>query len=115
MFHSLGGDNGYAPVKIEDVIASINHAKSLGGVWIDSMVNVGAYWAGQKVVTDATASKSGKDTVLTWTLPPHFPPGKSLRVTVTGGTLKQSGKVLPWNDAGYYEIALDSGSLTISQ
>jgi peptidoglycan/xylan/chitin deacetylase (PgdA/CDA1 family) len=115
LFHSLGGDGGYAPVNIADVIASINHAKSFGDEWIDSMVNVGAYWAGQKAVTDAVSKKSGKDTMLTWTLPPHFPLGKYLRVTVTGGTLKQDGKALPWNDAGYYEIALDSGSLTISQ
>jgi len=34
---------------------------------------------------------------------------------VTGGTLRQGGKVLPWNDAGYYEVALDPGSLTISR
>jgi hypothetical protein len=115
LFHSLGGDNGYAPVKIADVLASIHHAQSMGDVWIDSMVNVGAYWAGQKAVTDASRTKSGKDKIVTWKLPDHFPPGKSIRVTVTGGTLKQQGKVLPWNDAGYYEVALDAGSLTISR
>jgi peptidoglycan/xylan/chitin deacetylase (PgdA/CDA1 family) len=42
LFHSLGGDGGYAPVNVADVIASINHAKALGDVWIDSFVNVGA-------------------------------------------------------------------------
>jgi len=47
-------------------------------------------------------------------LPDHFPAGKYVRVTVTGGTLSQGGKVLPWNDAGFYEVALDPGSLTIS-
>ena len=26
---------------------------------------------------------------------------------MTGGTLKQSGVVIPWNDAGFYEVALD--------
>jgi peptidoglycan/xylan/chitin deacetylase (PgdA/CDA1 family) len=115
LFHSMGGDGGYAPVDPADVVASINHAKSFGDVWIDSMVNVGAYWAGQKAVTNASSSQSGKDTVVTWTLPAHFPPGKSVRVTVTGGKLTQAGKVLPWNDAGYYEVALDPGSLTISK
>jgi hypothetical protein len=34
---------------------------------------------------------------------------------VTGGTLRQGGKELLWNDAGYYEVALDPGSLTISR
>ncbi len=115
LFHSLGRDNGYAPVNIADLLASIHHAQSMGDVWIDSMVNVGAYWAGQKVVTNAASTKSGKNTIVTWKLPDHFPPGKYIRVTVTGGTLKQQGKVLPWNDAGYYEVALDAGSLTISR
>jgi hypothetical protein len=115
MFHSLGGDGGYAPVNVGEVIASIDHAKSFGDGWIDSMVNVGAYWAGQKALTSATSSVSGKDTVLSWTLPPHFPSGKYVRVTVTGGTLRQGGTILPWKDAGYYEVALDPGSLTISK
>ncbi|MGA3049735.1 MAG: polysaccharide deacetylase family protein [Terracidiphilus sp.] len=115
LFHSLGGDGGYAPVNIADVIASIDHAKSAGDIWIDSMVNVGAYWAGQRAVTNATITKSGENTLITWKLPDHFPPGKYVRVTVTGGTLKQSGRVLTWNPAGYYEVALDPGSLTIAQ
>jgi hypothetical protein len=115
LFHSLGGDGGYAPVNVADVIASIDHAKSTGDIWIDTFVNVGAYWAGQKAVTNAISTKSGKDTLITWKLPDHFPPGKYLRVTVTGGTLTQAGSVLPWNDAGYYEVALDPSSLTISQ
>lgn len=115
LFHSLGGDGGYAPVKIDDVIASIDHAKSLGDVWIDTFVNVGAYWAGQKAVTNATVQQKGKNIHLTWTLPDHFPPGKFVRVTVTGGKLSQRGSTLKWNDAGYYEVALDPGSLTISK
>jgi hypothetical protein len=78
------------------------------------MVNVGAYWAGQKAVTNATTAQSGSDIVVTWTLPDHFPPGRYVRVTVTGGTLKQGGVELDWNDAGYYEVALDPGSLTIA-
>ena len=114
LIHSLGGDGGYAPVNVEEVLASINYAKSAGDIWIDSMVNVGAYWAGQKAVTNATTTKSGSNIKVTWTLPAHFPPGKYVRVTVTGGTLKQGGVDLPWNDAGYYEVALDPGSLTIA-
>lgn len=114
LFHSLGGDGGYAPVDAAEVIASISHAKSLGDVWIDSMVNVGAYWAGQKVVSSAATTHSGSDIVISWTLPAHFPTGRYVRVTVTGGTLKQGRNVLAWNAAGYYEVALDSGSLTIA-
>lgn len=101
-------------VKASEVVASIHHAKSLGDVWIDSMVNIGAYWAGQKALANATSTQSGTDTIVKWTLPAHFPTGKYVRVTVTGGTLKQGGRVLPWNGGGYYEVALDPGSLTIS-
>jgi hypothetical protein len=43
-----------------------------------------------------------------------FPAGKFLRVTVDGGTLSQSGVIVPWDDHGYYEIALDAGSVTLS-
>jgi hypothetical protein len=115
LFHSLGGDGGYAPVNPAEVIASINHAKSFGDVWIDSMVNIGAYWAGQKAVSNARTLESGPASVLTWTLPAHFPTGRSVRVTVTGGTLSQAGHVLLWNHAGYYEVSLDAGSLAIAQ
>ena len=51
----------------------------------------------------------------TWSLPAHFPTGKTLRVTVDGGTLAQNGTPLLWNDHGYYEVALDMGSLTWSR
>jgi hypothetical protein len=115
LFHSLGGDGGYAPVDVADVISSIEHARALHNMWIDSMVNIGAYWVGQKAVTNATITQSGKSTIVSWKLPDHFPPGRFVRVTVTGGTLTQAGKVLPWNEAGYYEVALNPGSLTISQ
>jgi peptidoglycan/xylan/chitin deacetylase (PgdA/CDA1 family) len=115
LFHSLGGDGGYAPVNVDDVTVSIDHAKSVGDLWIDTFVNIGAYWAGQKAVASATTTQSGKNVIISWKLPDHFPPGRSVRVTVSGGTLTQAGRLIPWNDAGYYEIALDPGSLTISQ
>jgi peptidoglycan/xylan/chitin deacetylase (PgdA/CDA1 family) len=106
--------NWYAPIDVSVVTGSIGHAKSLGDVWIDSMVNVGAYWRGEKVVAAATPVTSGGDQTWTWTLPAHFPPGKFLRVTVDGGTPSQNGAPLTWDPHGYYEIALDAGSLTLS-
>jgi peptidoglycan/xylan/chitin deacetylase (PgdA/CDA1 family) len=106
--------NWYNPVEITDVTASMTHAKSLGDVWVDSVVDIGAYWRGQKMVSAATPNTSGSVTTWTWTLPAHFPPGRYLRVTVTGGTLAQGGNALAWSDHGYYEIALDAGSLTLS-
>lgn len=109
-----GTDGAYLPVRISDFVASVKHARSLGDVWIDTMVNIAAYWRGGRVFSTAKAATSGDSTTWTWTLPAHFPPGKHLRVTVDGGTLTQAGKPVPWDEHGYYEIALDAGSLTLS-
>jgi peptidoglycan/xylan/chitin deacetylase (PgdA/CDA1 family) len=115
----LGGTDGaYQPVSIGEFVASVNHAKSFGDLWIDSVVNVGAYWRAQKMFTAIAPTTSGNSKTWTWSLPPHFPPGKVLRVKVDGGTLTQPGapsqRTLTWDDHGYYEVALDAGSLTLS-
>jgi hypothetical protein len=57
---------------------------------------------------------NGDETTWTWTLPPRFPPGRLLRVTVDGGTLRQDGVALAWDPRGFYEVALDAGSLTLA-
>jgi peptidoglycan/xylan/chitin deacetylase (PgdA/CDA1 family) len=116
LFHTINptGDNWYAPVEISEITGSINHAKSLGDVWIDTLANVGAYWAGQKLFISIKPVMSGQDKIWNWTLPPHFPKGKYLRVKVDGGTLRQGDKVLQWDPHGYYEVALDVGSLTLT-
>jgi peptidoglycan/xylan/chitin deacetylase (PgdA/CDA1 family) len=108
-----GSDNAYQAVGIDEFSASVTHAKSLGDLWIDSMVNVGAYWRGQKAFPK-TATTSGADQVYSWTLPANFPPGKCLRIKVDGGTLKQGDQTLAWDDHGYYEISLDAGSVTLT-
>ena len=115
LFHSIlpTSSNWYAGVDVGAITGSIGHAKSLGDMWIDSVVHVGAYWAGQKVVEGAEVETSGASTTYTWTLPDHFPPGRFVRVTVDGGTLSQGGTSLDWNGHGFYEVALDVGSLTL--
>jgi peptidoglycan/xylan/chitin deacetylase (PgdA/CDA1 family) len=111
----LGGSDGaYQPVDIREFTASVAHARSLGDMWIDTTVAVAAYWRGQKAFTAAAPVRSGDATTWTWTLPPHFPPGKYLRVKVDGGRPAQAGEPLAWNDHGFYEVALDAGSLTLS-
>jgi len=109
-----GTDGAYHPVDLAEFIASVNYAKSLGDVWIDSMVNIAAYWRGQKMLGALTPATSDGATTWTWALPEHFPPGHVLRVVVDGGALRQGERVLAWNDHGYYEIALDAGTLTLS-
>lgn len=115
LFHSMSGDGGYAPVKADDVVASVKHAQSLENVWIDTMAHVGAYWIGQRLVSTAQQTKSAEKTVYSWKLPEHFPPHQFVRITLTGGTITQQGKELAWNAAGYYEVALDAGELTIQK
>ncbi|WP_437733459.1 polysaccharide deacetylase family protein [Sorangium sp. So ce1335] len=109
-----GSDQAYQPIPLQAFVDHVNHVKGLGDVWIDSILNVGAYWLGQKAVSSGTNMKNGDETTITWRLPEHFPTGKYVRVTVTGGTLKQNGVALPWNPHGYYEMALDPKSVTLS-
>jgi peptidoglycan/xylan/chitin deacetylase (PgdA/CDA1 family) len=108
-----GSDGAYLPVQAADFLESVTYAKSLGDVWIDTMVNVGAYWRGQKAFSAATVATLSDATTWTWTLPENFPPGKCLRVKTDGGTLEQAGKPVAWNEHGYYELALDAGSVTL--
>jgi hypothetical protein len=120
LLHSLAPTTApwYATVDVSAVTGSIAHAKSLGDVWIDSLVNVGAYWRAQKLLAAVIPTVSGTTQaptwIWTWTLPDHFPAGKHLRVRVDGGTLVQGGKTLTWDGHGYYEVALDAGALTLS-
>lgn len=109
-----GNDGAYQPVPFDQYIASVKHAQSLGDIWIDSIVDVGAYWLGQKAFSQATSMTSGSDKTWSWKLPTNFPPGHYLRVKVDGGTLKQAGQPVAWDSHGYYEIALDAGQVTLS-
>ncbi|MEO6600654.1 MAG: polysaccharide deacetylase family protein [Polyangiaceae bacterium] len=113
--HGFTGDgSAYQPVPLAEMTAAISYTKSLGDMWIGSMVNVGAYFLGQKAFSSAMSTTAGTDKTWTWTLPGQFPTGKFLRVKVDGGTLKQKGVALTWDPHGYYEIALDAGSVTLS-
>jgi len=116
LFHSLlpTGDNWYAGVEIASVTGSIEHAKSQGDVWVDSVSSVGAYWLGGRAVAAATASPVGSGMMWSWDLPAHYPGGRFVRVTIAGGELRQDGELLPWNGHGYYEVALDIGTLAWS-
>lgn len=115
LIHTLAptSTNWYAPIDISVVSGSVSYAQALGAEWIDSMVNVGAYWQAQKLFSALTPTTSGDEQTWSWTLPEHFPPGRYLRVTLDGGTPSQAGKPVDWDSHGYYEIALDVGSLTV--
>ncbi|WP_437981558.1 polysaccharide deacetylase family protein [Sorangium sp. So ce117] len=109
-----GNDSAYQPIPFQAWVDHVKAVKAYGDVWIGTMETIGAYWRGQKAITDGTNTKNGNDTTYNWTLPQNFPPGKYVRVTVTGGTLKQNGTALKWHPQGYYEVALDAKSVTLS-
>jgi peptidoglycan/xylan/chitin deacetylase (PgdA/CDA1 family) len=100
LFHTLlpTDKNWGLGQNITAVTGNMAYAKSLGTVWVDSVVNIGAYWRGGV-------------TTWQWTLPANFPPGRKLRVVVDGGSLWQNGAQLPWDRRGYYEVSLDAQSL----
>jgi peptidoglycan/xylan/chitin deacetylase (PgdA/CDA1 family) len=106
-------DGSWHPQDVDDVKSAMSGIQALGTVWVDSYVNIGAYWRGQVAFQKATPQTSDNAQNWTWTLPDNFPPNKCLRVTVDGGTLTQNGKTLPWDVHGYYEISLDAKSLTL--
>ncbi|WP_437710883.1 polysaccharide deacetylase family protein [Sorangium sp. So ce448] len=109
-----GNDGAYQPIPFQAWVDHVKAVKAYGDVWIGTMETIGAYWRGQKAISDGTNMKNGNDTTYNWTLPQNFPPGKYVRVTVTGGTLKQNGTALKWHPQGYYEVALDAKSVTLS-
>lgn len=109
-----GTDSAYQPVPIDSFVNGVKHTIMLGDMWIGTVQDVGAYWRGQKAFAQATKTSMGSDTTWTWKLPDHFPPGKYLRVVAPAGTVKQGGNTVAKDSHGYYEIALDPGSVTLS-
>jgi peptidoglycan/xylan/chitin deacetylase (PgdA/CDA1 family) len=114
--HTIGPTSNVwnPPVDISAITGSIAHAKSLGDVWVGTVAAIGAYWRAQATLSSVYPTVSGNTRTWSWTLPPHFPKGRYLRVKVDGGTLTQGGNILPWDGHGYYEVALDAGSVTLS-
>lgn len=105
--HGFTGDgSAYHPVDLTGMTTTMSNAV-MNNVWAETMTNVGAYWLGQKAIP-ASATTSA-----TWELPDHFPPNMCVRITTTGGTVKQNGTEVPWDPNGYYEISLDAKSVTI--
>jgi hypothetical protein len=112
-----GSDSAYQPVSITEFTSTVKSVKDLGNIWIDTVTNISSYWIAGYKFSKLTATTSGTDKTWTWKTSDFnnpFPPGKYLRVTTDGGTLKQGDTTLTWDDHGYYEVSLDAGTLTLS-
>lgn len=114
LVHAFIPSQGFQAVALDQFVAAVNYAKSFDDVWIGTVLDVGAYWIAQRLLSDAAPTTSGDTTTWQWTLPARFPPSQFVRVTVAGGTLSQAGAPLTWNEQGYYEVALDVESLTLT-
>jgi peptidoglycan/xylan/chitin deacetylase (PgdA/CDA1 family) len=115
LIHGFTGDGGaYQPVDFAEFVASVEYTKAFGDVWIGTLLDIGTYWVAQRAIRETAPVVEGSSTTWNWVLPDHFPPNRTVRVTVTGGTLLQVGVPLTWDEHGYYEVALDAGSLTLS-
>jgi peptidoglycan/xylan/chitin deacetylase (PgdA/CDA1 family) len=108
-----GSDGAYQPVNIEDFTASVQDVSSEPGLWIDTVLEVGAYWIAETLIETAEPTVDGNSSTWTWVLPQYFPSSRVVRVTVDGGTLSQEGRDLEWDSHGYYEVDLDAGELTL--
>jgi hypothetical protein len=106
--------DGCCAVPVASLTASMDYLLGLGDVWGGTVVDVAAYRIGKNLLDTATPVVTGETTTWTWTLPPNFPPGRFVRVTVDGGVLSQGGQDLVWDAHGYYEVALDAGELTLA-
>lgn len=114
LVHAFIPSGGFQAVALDQFTGAVNYAKSQGDVWIDTVLEVGAYWIAQRLLTNAAPATNGNTTTWSWTLPERFPPDHFVRVTVSGGTLSQAGAPLTWDEHGYYEVQLDEGSLTLA-
>ena len=101
---------------IGEFTASVNHAKSFGDVWIDSVRQRRRLLARAEGVRRRSRPRlRGIRRRGPGRCPRTSRPARSCASRVDGGTLTQpGGRTLTWDDHGYYEVALDAGSLTLS-
>jgi peptidoglycan/xylan/chitin deacetylase (PgdA/CDA1 family) len=112
-----GTDGAYNAVQFSNWAAMVKAVRDQGTVWVDTVGHVSAYWIAAYNFSKLTPTTSGSDKVWTWKVSDFnkpFPPGQYLRVKTDGGTLKQGSTTLTWDEHGYYEVALDAGTLTLS-
>jgi len=112
-----GNDGAYQPVPINEFTTTVAWARDKGNVWLDSVGTISAYWVAQYNFNKLTPTTNGSEKTWTWKTSDFstpYPPGRYLRVTTDGGTLKQGSTTLTWDDHGYYEISMDAGTLTLA-
>lgn len=105
-------DSSYLPISLDGFVAHVEELRDSGDVWIDTMLAVGSYFIGQKLLSEATPTVDGDESTWAWSLPAHFPAGSCLRIQ-SSGTVLQNGTEVPEDPDGYYDISLDAGQVTV--
>jgi hypothetical protein len=112
VFHSILPEVWCEGIPKDSLGAIVDHAQASSDLWIDTFVNVGAYLRAQRMFEALRPARHDAELVWRWTLPRHFPPGKTIRVTVDRGSLEQRGTRLVPDLSGAYTVALDARALT---
>ena len=111
VFHSILPEAWYEGIPKETLGAIVDHAKGASDLWIDTFVNVGAYLRAERLFAGLKPVQHAGGATFHWTLPRHFPPGKSLRVMIDRGGLSQNGVPLAPDAGGVFTVALDAKEL----
>lgn len=109
--HGFSG-GAFQAISLDGFLQHVEGQRDSNKVWIDSLVAVGSYFIGQKLLDDANPSQEGAASTWSWTLPDHFPEGRCLRIQSTG-SVSQNGTPVPEHAMGYYDISLDEGQVTV--
>ena len=117
IIHGLEGTPwGWQPIS-RKMFAKILDALQSKDVWVGTFLEVGSYLRAQKIFETSLVRVSGKEEVLTWIVPDHFPSNIVLKVRAP----KKSRKVELWQaktqiepDAqGNYPVSFNAGELTV--
>ena len=111
VFHSILPEQWCEGIPRSALESIVEHAKASNDLWIDTFVNVGAYLRAERMFEAARPRAQARGFTWRWSLPHHFPPGKSLRVALDHGSLRQSGAPLVAARTGTYTVSLDARSL----
>ena len=111
VFHSILPETWSEGIPKEALGAIVDHAKGAEDLWIDTFVNVGAYLRAERLFEGLKPAPLGAGIAYHWSLPRHFPPNKSLKVSIERGNLSQNGVALKPDADGAYDVALDAKEL----
>jgi peptidoglycan/xylan/chitin deacetylase (PgdA/CDA1 family) len=111
VFHSILPETWWEGIPKEALGDIVDHAKAESDLWIDTFVNVGAYLRAERMFEALKPVPLATGVGYRWSLPRHFPPGRSLRVAIERGGLSQHGVPLQPDPGGVYTVALDAKEL----